>query len=101
MKAITWIKLIIVLSFMYMVWSESRPYTDLDKIKYEKYKNEVPKSHIPKEVLIYFRVTKERIRTFEKGYGNLELNHGERKIIAKYKTWLQKEKETRKKVVKK
>lgn len=95
------IKWSIVLSFMYMVWCESRPYIDLDKIKYEKYKNEVPKSHIPKEVLIYFKVTKERIRTFETGYKNLELNYGEKKIIAKYKTWLQEEKRKKKpKVVK-
>lgn len=101
MKAIIWIKRFLILSFIWIVWCESKPVENLDKIKYEKYKNLVPKSHIPKEILIYFRVTKDKIKIFEKGYGNLELNHGEKKIIAKYKTWLQEEKRKKKpKVVK-
>lgn len=60
----------------------------MDRRKFDLYKNKVPKSKISKEVLIYFMVTEEKHPVFEKGFKNLKLNTREKKIIAKYKTWL-------------
>lgn len=95
------IKIFLVLSFFYISWYETRPIKDFDKIKYEKYKNLVPKSKVPKEVLIYFKITEDKIKVFEGGYKNLELNYGEKKVITKYKKWLELELKSKLKTEKK
>lgn len=77
--------LIVPLIFLYeLYW----PVPDKDREHYEYYKDKVVMDKvIPKEELIYFRITdKDRLEFYKKH--RPVLNYGEKKIISKFKTWL-------------
>lgn len=64
------------------------PVPDKDKERFEYYKDKVvTDKKIPKEELIYFRITtKERLKFYKAN--RPVLNAGEKKIISKFKLWL-------------
>ena len=75
---------IVSLIFLYeLYW----PVPDKDREHYEYYHNKVVKDKkIPKEELIYFRITSKDRLTFYK-QNRPVLNAGEKKIISKFKLW--------------
>ena len=64
------------------------PVPDKDKEHFKYYKDKVVSyNKIPKEELIYFRITtKDRLEFYKKH--RPVLNYGEKKIISKFKIWL-------------
>lgn len=75
---------IVSLIFLYeLYW----PVPDKDREHYEYYHNKVVKDKkIPKEELIYFRITsKDRLKFYKQN--RPVLNAGEKKIISKFKSW--------------
>lgn len=78
------ILLVLFIGFYECYW----PIPDVDREHFEYYCDKVvTDKKIPKEELIYFRIiTKERLILY-KQYRPV-LNYGEKKIISKFKTWL-------------
>lgn len=64
------------------------PIPDIDREHFDYYCDKVVQDKkIPKEELIYFRIiTKERLKFYKAN--RPVLNAGEKKIISKFKTWL-------------
>lgn len=64
------------------------PIPDYDREHFDYYCNRVVSdTKIPKEELIYFRITtKDRLKLYKRN--RPVLNAGEKKIISKFKTWL-------------
>lgn len=80
--------LLIIFATFIIIYESYWPIPDKDKEHFEYYKDRVVMDKvIPKEELIYFRITdKERLKLYKKH--RPVLNYGEKKIISKFKTWL-------------
>ena len=80
--------LLIIFATFIVIYESFWPIPDKDKEHFESYKDRVGMDKvIPKEELIYFRIiTKDRLKLYKRN--KPVLNAGEKKIISKFKTWL-------------
>ena len=81
-------KLLIVFVMFIGIYECYWPIPDKDREHFDYYCNKiVTDNKIPKEELIYFRVTtKDKLKLYKQN--RPVLNAGEKKIILKFKTWL-------------
>ena len=81
-------KLLIVFVMFIGIYECYWPIPDKDREHFDYYCNKiVTDNKIPKEELIYFRITtKDKLKLYKQN--RPVLNAGEKKIILKFKTWL-------------
>lgn len=79
--------LLIIFATFIVIHESYWPVPDKDKERFEYYKDKVVTDKVvPKEELIYFRITtKERLKFYKAN--RPVLNSGEKKIISKFKLW--------------
>ena len=79
-------QLLILSVFLICLYECYWPVPDYDKEKFDKYCNIPIKDTQLKAECIYFEITPDKLKVYINN--RPKLNHGELKIINKYKTWL-------------